>query len=219
MNTKYSIAVCLIILLILMPYCCHAAEPTGDGTSLYLGMPIESVETIWGQPAGTDSYTGTLRWYVKDGHTLICGYSWCDVQRGVWHNGRHDDDVWGLAEWVEFDSHRKQVAGTIPMSETVWKAAWQIARWNEQEYNRLSQDEQSMARIHDVGSGAAIPAKITGDGWIVEQDVLPVPIACLGQSTAEIILPLILVIALLLGCLILIPACIIRTVRRKEREK
>lgn len=46
-----------------------------------------------------------------------------------------------------------------------------------------------MARIHDVGSGAAIPAKITGDGWIVEQDVLPVPIACLGQSTAEIILP------------------------------
>lgn len=60
--------------------------------------------------------------------TLICGYSWCDVQRGVCHNGRHDDDVWGLAEWVEFDSHRKQVAGTISMSETVWKAAWQIAR-------------------------------------------------------------------------------------------
>ena len=71
MNTKYSIAVCLIILLNLMPYCCHAAEPTGDGTSLYLGMPIESVETIWGQPAGNDSYTGTLRWYVKDGHIAL----------------------------------------------------------------------------------------------------------------------------------------------------
>lgn len=187
--------ICLILAVMLMQAGCLAEEQTAaDDSTLYLGMPPEAVEAIWGSPVGTDSHTGTLRWYTKDGHTLICGYSWCDVQRGVWHNGRYGDDVWGLAEWVEFNSRRKQVGGTIPASETVWKAAWQIARWNEQEYNHLSQDEQSAARIHEIGSGAAYAAKITGDGWIVEQDIIPVPIPCLGQGADSILVPAILMI-------------------------
>ena len=190
-----NVWICLILAVVLMQFGALAEEPAdASGSTLYLGMPPEAVEAVWGAAAGSDSYTGTLRWYTKDGHTLICGYSWCDVQRGVWHNVREGDDVWGLAEWVEFNSHRKRVSGTIPKSETVWKAAWQIARWNEMDFNRLSRDEQSAARIHVIGSGAAYAAQITGDGWIVEQAQFPVPIPCLGQGADAILVPVFLMI-------------------------
>jgi len=189
------VCISLILAVALIRSACPAEERiAADAGTLFIGMPQEAVEQIWGPPVGTDSHTGTLRWYKKDGHTLICGYSWCDVQRGVWHNGRYGDDVWGLAEWVEFNDRRKQVLGTIPRSETVWKAIWQIARWNETDYNRLSQDERSVARIHEIGSGAAYAAKITGDGWIVEQELIPLPIPCLGQGADAILVPAILML-------------------------
>ena len=187
---------------------------------LYSGMSMEQVEAIWGNCAGSDSYNRNLRWYVKDGHTLICGFSWYNPVKGIWYNGHwSDEDIWGLTDWIEFDSNRHRVGGNIAASDSVWRVIGEISAWNEEKFAALSPEEESRTRIHDVGSGFTIPAKITGDGWIVEWDIIPVPIACLGQSAAEIILPIILVVALVLGGVILMPVCIIRTVRRKKREK
>ena len=180
------------------------------------------MEAIWGSCVGSDSYNGNLRWYVKDGHTLICGFAWYNPSKDIWYNGKwSDEDIWGLTDWIEFDANRRRVGGNIAALDPVWHVMREIAVWNEEEYNHMPREEESRIRIHDIGSGYAIPAKITGDGWIVEWDgfPIPIPIACIGQSVAEIILPLILVIVLLLGCLILIPAHIIKTVRRKTKER
>ena len=207
-----------VMILCLVPLGAWAEAETIP--EVHSGMSLEQVEAIWGSCAGSDSYNDNLRWYVKDGHTLICGFAWYNPSKDIWYNGQlSDEDIWGLTDWIEFDSNRRRVGGNIAASDSVWHVMWEIAVWNEEKYNHMSPEEESRIRIHEIGSGYAIPAKITGDGWIVEWDILPVPIPCIGQSVAEIILPLILVIVLLLGCLILIPAHIIKTVRRKAKER
>ena len=206
-----------VMMLCLVPLGAWAEAETIP--EVHSGMSLEQVEAIWGSCAGSDSYNGNLRWYVKDGHTLICGFAWYNPSKDIWYNGQlSDEDIWGLTDWIEFDANRRHVGGNIAASDSVWHVMYEIAAWNEEEYNHMSPDEESRIRIHEIGSGYAIPAKITGDGWIVEWDILPVPIPCIGQSVAEIILPLILGIVLLLGCLILILARLIKTLRTKIRE-
>lgn len=121
--TIKRLLVCVIMILCLLP----AGGCTENETNpeLHSGMSVEQVEAIWGSSVGSDSYIGNLRWYVKDGHTLICGFAWYNPSKDTWYNGQlSDEDIWGLTDWIEFDSSRHRVGGNINASESVWRVIW-----------------------------------------------------------------------------------------------
>ena len=89
--------------------------------------------------------------------------------------------MWGIAEWIEFDANGQRMSGNIPANETVIKVMLDIANWNEEEYYKKNDEEKQHSRVHDIGSGFFIPAKITSDGWAVSYDIGAVPVPCLNQ--------------------------------------
>ena len=185
---KYGMTIFLMILFLVLPETVLAAPEQPA-----VGMTAEEVERLWGSHAGTDSYSGNLRWYQSDGYTLVCAYDWCDPE---WTK-------WGMAEWIVFDRAGKRTGGNVPEGDTAFRAVFEIGLSNPDKFS-------SIPNVHNIGSGSYIPAKITSDGWIVEYDLGPRPIPCLGQpgvivwllSFAGLLLGLrmvVLVIMLILG--------------------
>ena len=124
-----------VMILCLVPLGAWAEAETIP--EVHSGMSLEQVEAIWGSCAGSDSYNGNLRWYVKDGHTLICGFAWYNPSKDIWYNGKwSDEDIWGLTDWIEFDANRRRVGGNIAALDPVWHVMREIAVWNEEEYGR-----------------------------------------------------------------------------------
>lgn len=106
-----------VMILCLVPLGAWAEAETIP--EVHSGMSLEQVEAIWGSCAGSDSYNDNLRWYVKDGHTLICGFAWYNPSKDIWYNGQlSDEDIWGLTDWIEFDSNRRRVGGNIAASDS-----------------------------------------------------------------------------------------------------
>ena len=140
----------------------------------HVGMSVKEVEAIWGKPAGRDSLDGAIRWYHQNGHTLICAFDWCSPEKGTWSDIRSSENaVWALAEWIEFDENNQRVGGNVPADEDVHTVMREFIRGGD------------IPRSHDVGSGFTIPAKITSDGWIVEDDIGPVTTDCLDRGWLE----------------------------------
>lgn len=174
MKIRKCMAILLAFALCMSVVCAYPHAQAEE--ELRLGMTIKEVEAIWGKPAGKDSLNGFVRWYFHNGRTLICAFGWCEVEKGVWTNGRFSQDaVWGLAEWIEFDEKDRRVGGNLPEDENVSFVMCQFID--------LPADE--IPRAHDIGSGFSIPAKITSDGWIVEGNIGPSPIACLHQNWVD----------------------------------
>jgi len=149
---------------------CAIAETGGE---LRIGMSVQEVEAIWDKPERGNklSLSGTIRWYHQNGHTLICAFDWCDPEKGSWSDIRtSENDVWALAEWIEFDEKNQRVGGNVPEDEGVHAVMLQFIRGGD------------IPRSHDVGSGFTIPAKITSDGWIVEGDIGPATTDCLDRG-------------------------------------
>ncbi len=82
--------VCVMMILCLLPAGGCAENETDP--ELYSGMSVEQVEAIWGSSVRSDSYIGNLRWYVKDGYTLICGFAWYSPSKDIWYNGQLNDE-------------------------------------------------------------------------------------------------------------------------------
>ena len=170
MKTKNGIAF-LFVFLFCFSFCALSHGEEAD--RIRLGMTEEEVGVAWGIPVVKDSYNGIVQCYRQNGHTLICGFDWYDTEKGTWSVGRFSENaVWGLTEWIEFDEKNQRVCGTVPENEDV--------RFVMREFIALAAEE--IPRAHDAGSGFFIPVKITSDGWIVEEDMGPHPIACLNQS-------------------------------------
>ena len=174
MRIRKHLTILLVFALCMSVVCAYAHARAEE--ELRLGMTIEEVEAIWGKPAGKDSLNGFVRWYCHNGRTLICAFSWCDPEEGTWTNGRFSANaVWGLGEWIEFDEKDQRVGGNVPENENVFFVM--------QQFIDLPSDD--IPRAHDIGSGFSIPAKITSDGWIVEDDIGPTTTDCLDRGWLE----------------------------------
>lgn len=172
MYARKYLAILLAAFICAAIFSCAIAETGGE---FHIGMSVQEVEAIWGKPERGNilSLSGTIRWYHQNGHTLICAFDWCDPEKGTWSDIRtSENDVWALAEWIEFDEKNQRVGGNVPEDEDVCFVMRQF----------IYLPSEEIPRAHDIGSGFSIPAKITSDGWIVEDGIGPETIDCLDRG-------------------------------------